>query len=116
VPATADQLTLARSYIGSTETDDVFNERFDRLGPGEPWWVKLTLAIQESIRAQIASLIFDQPTQITVGGDSFNWGSNIKALQDALEAFEDSGGIPDPDLPIGSIGASTARLVRPSVR
>lgn len=110
MPATADQLTVARSYIGTTETDAVFNERYDRLGPSEPAHVKLSLAIEESIRAQLSALIFDQPTQITVGGDSFNWSTNVKALEDALERIQDDP-IADPEEEI-SIGSTVVRLDR----
>lgn len=104
MPATDDELKVARSWIGTTESDNTFNERYDRLG-------SLDSAITESLRAQLAVLVLDQPSSIsTPDGTSASFSANIKALQDLLEDFEGSGGT-------DSVGVtSIARISRPSYR
>lgn len=97
-------MKVARSWIGTTESDATFNERFDRLG-------SLDLAIVESMRAQLAVLTLDQPASLsTPDGTSVNFGANIKALQDLLAEFLDTG------TDIAAMGTSLVRVVRPSYR
>lgn len=86
MPATADELKVARSWIGTTETDDVFNERYDRLG-------SLDAAIKESLRTQLAKLILDQPAGLsTPDGLNVQFGENIRTLSARLAEFSSEGG------------------------
>jgi hypothetical protein len=119
MPATSDQLTVARSWIGTSEEDATFHERYDRHAaaePGQAPHVSLSLAIEESLRAQLAAMILDQPSQISTGGDSFGYGDNIRALQKHIENFVAQGGIPDPDLVDSITGPSVARVHRTDLR
>lgn len=104
MPATSDELTVARSWIGSVaaESDIVFNERYDRLG-------SLDLAIEESLRSQLA--IFNEPPAFLrlPSGLQVDFSSNIKLLQDQLKIFLATGGT------TGGIPA-ISRLVRPDYR
>jgi hypothetical protein len=103
MPASEDELKVARSWIGTTETDDVFNERYDRLG-------SLDDAIAESMRAQLAVLLMDQPASLsTPDGTSVNFGKNIDAMTARLQEFLDTGGS-------DSIDTSIAKIHRPSYR
>lgn len=82
---TEGQVKLARSWIGNTETVEVLQERFSRLGT-------LDLAITESLRAQLAALTMDAPGQFaTPSGYSQNTNENIRAITAALEEFLSSG-------------------------
>lgn len=104
MPATSDELTVARSWIGTTEDDATFNERYDRLG-------SLDDAIAESLRAQLAVLILDQPSSVsTPDGTSVNFAANIKALQERLTEFLDDGGTD------AASTTSIARIARSSYR
>lgn len=117
MPASPDQLTVARSWIGTSEEDSVFQERYDRLAvPGRAPHVVLSMAIEESLRAQLAEMILDQPSQISTGGDSFGFGDNIRALMAHIDKFVAQGGIPDPDLVDSITGPSVGRLHRPDLR
>lgn len=82
MPATADDLTLARSWIGTWETDDAFNERFDRLN------ADLDAAVAESLRAHLSSLV-SQASSITVEDISLSFSQNIIALEKLIETFRD---------------------------
>lgn len=104
MPATSDELKVARSWIGTTEDDDTFNERYDRLG-------SLDDAIAESLRAQLAVLVLDQPAQVsTPDGTSVGFAANIKALQESLAEFIDEGGTDEAST------TSIARITRTSYR
>jgi hypothetical protein len=104
MPTTTDQMKVARSWIGTTEDDATFNERYDRLG-------SLDLAIAESLRAQLAVLVLDQPSSLaTPDGTSVNFAANIKALQDNLAQFLDTGGTDE------TTSTSIARISRTSYR
>lgn len=119
MPATPDQLTVARSWIGTSELDATFQERYDRLAlaaPGVAAHIVLSRAIEESLRAQLAVMILDQPSQISTGGDSFGFGDNIRALTAHIDNFISQGGIPDPDLVDLITGPGVARLYRPDRR
>lgn len=103
MPATADELKVARSWIGNTETDAEFNERYDRLG-------SLDSAIEESMRAQLAVMVLDQPGSVaTPDGTSVNFGKNIDALRANLEDFLDSGGA-------SGLSTSITKIVRSDYR
>lgn len=95
-----DELIVARSWIGTTEDEDVFIERCERLG-------SLDSAIVESLRAQLASLVLDSPASVsTPSGLSINQSENIKALQASLEEFLSIGGtdgIQEEDVSSGSM-------------
>lgn len=117
MPASADELKVARSWIGTVEADATFQERFDRLAvPGETSIATLNRAIEESLRAQLAVLVLDQPGQLSTGGNSFNWSANIKFLGEWLEEFIQSGGVPDPDAGTSLSGVGVARLYRRDIR
>jgi len=104
MPTTPDEMKVARSWIGTTEDDATFNERYDRLG-------SLDSAITESLRAQLAVLVLDQPASIsTPDGTSVQFAANIKALQENLALFLDEGGTEVAD------NTSIARISRPSYR
>lgn len=91
--------------MGTSESDAIFNERFDRLGT-------LDLAIVESLRAQLAVLTLDQPSSITTpDGTSASFSENIKTLQKTLANFIDIGSEGDE-----SLGSSIRQIVRPSYR
>ena len=110
MPPTADELTVARSWIGTTETDAVFNERFDRIyalviNPNDTARREraLNLAIEESLRAQLAVLTLDQPASMSAEGNSVNYQQNIISLQQNLTRFTDTK---------GSMTASVGKLHR----
>lgn len=109
MPTTPEQLKTARSWIGESETSDIFNERFDRLG-------SLDLAIVESLRSQIGVLESDQPASFGLpSGLNASFSSNITELKDTLEKFIAGGGTPeDPTALPGSL--KIVRLVRPDYR
>lgn len=104
MPATTDELTYARSYIGTTETDDEFNERVDRLALAYPERADaLDAAIEESIRAQLSSMLLDGPAQASApGGVSYSQGANIQTLAQQLTEFRKS----------STRGVRVGRLVR----
>ena len=106
---TDGEWVLVRSWIGTTEEDAVFQERYDRLGT-------MDRAIIESLRAQLAAMVLDQPSSIsTPDGLSVQFGENIRALRETLKAFINSGGT--DTLPEESVGgANVTRLERPSYR
>jgi hypothetical protein len=113
MPLTSDQLTLARSWIGNTEEDDVFGERFDRLGTLYGFNERtLDRAIEESLRAQLAVLTLDQPTSVTVGDLSLSFGQNLIALQSTLKDFLAKGGTAGAAETAGSGGFTVAKLYR----
>lgn len=106
---TDGEWVLVRSWIGTTEEDAVFQERYDRLGT-------MDRAIIESLRAQLAAMVLDQPSSIsTPDGLSVQFGENIRALRETLKAFINSGGTDTlPEEGVG--GANVTRLERPSYR
>lgn len=89
MPATESELTYARSYIGTTETDDTFNERLDRLSIDiDERADALDAAIEESIRAQLSAMLLDGPAQASApGGVSYSQGANIQTLAQQLSEF-----------------------------
>jgi hypothetical protein len=93
MPATTDELTYARSYIGNTETDDVFNERVDRYAQTYSERADvIDAAIEESLRAQLAALTLDSPGQASLGSISFSNATNIQTLATELKTFRKTGG------------------------
>jgi hypothetical protein len=108
MPPTSDQLTVARSWIGETEDDETFSERFDRLG-------KLDDAIIESMRAQLAVLAFDTPSSLsTPDGLSIQFTENIRALQAQIKSFIAIGGT--DGLPEENLGTNVTQAVRTQSR
>jgi hypothetical protein len=104
MPASESELKVARSWIGTSEDDATFNERYDRLG-------SLDSAITESLRAQLAVLVLDQPASIsTPDGTSASFASNIQALQEQLKLFLEVGS------DIESLAPSVVKIFRPSYR
>jgi hypothetical protein len=88
---TPEELTLARSWIGNTETEDVFAERYDRLKGS------IDAAILESLRAQLAVMTLDGPSYIsTPDGMRIQYVANITAIQDTIKRFISMGGT-DPN-------------------
>lgn len=105
MPATDDELTYARSYIGTTETDDTFNERVDRLAlMYDERGDVLDAAIEESMRAQLSAMMLDGPAQASApGGISYSQGANIQTLAQQLTEFRQGASIR---------GVHVGRLVR----
>jgi hypothetical protein len=88
MPVSQSELTVARSWIGNTEEESVFNERFDRLLPdAEDRDQALGMAIEESLRAQLNAMVLDQPATFSVPGVSASYGENIRTLKENLESF-----------------------------
>lgn len=81
---TADQLALARSWIGIWETDEEFEARFDRLAD-------LDESILESIRAHRAYLV-DRASSTQVEDISVSYIENIRALDRIVTEFQAVGG------------------------
>lgn len=106
---TSGEWVLVRSWIGTTEQDATFQERYDRLG-------SLDLAIIESLRAQLAAMTLDQPSSVsTPDGLSVQFGENIRALRETLKSFISTGGT-DALAEDGAGGANVTRVERPSYR
>ncbi len=94
---TADELTVARSWIGTTEEAATFNERFDRLYANIVVTVSqsdtvrrsdaLSLAIEESIRSQLSAMTLDQPSSASAEGNSYSNVQNMVVLKEILEKF-----------------------------
>lgn len=104
MPTTDEQWTVAQSWIGTTETRVTFDERYDRLD-------SLDEAIKESMRAQLAVLVFDQPAGVGLSsGDNFQFGENIRTIRENLAKFEDEGGTESGGAP------RTYRRYRPTPR
>ena len=111
MPASEDELNYARSYIGTIETEDVFNERVDRLSDFyDERSDVINAAIEESMRAQLHSMMLDQPGQASVGSVSYSNGANIQTMANELQDFQKSSGI--GLVPLGSTKLTMARLVR----
>lgn len=109
MPVTTAEMSVARSWIGTTETDDVFNERFDRLLLNPPvstptarcGWMgstslpidqqraqALNYAIEESLRSQLSTMTNDGPAAASAeGAGSYNQAPNISALRKMWEEF-----------------------------
>lgn len=98
MPTTADELTYARSWIGTTEEDDIFNERFDRYyeeaihsgslnTDSERRAGALNYAIEESIRSQLMSMTLDGPSSASAEGNSYSNAQNLINLQQNLKTF-----------------------------
>jgi hypothetical protein len=100
---TADDWALVRSWIGSKETDEVFQERYDRLGAIDP-------AIEESMQAQLSAMIFNRDASVTVEDIQVSSAENIKALTKLIDDFKAQGGT-DPDDGLGG-GMVTTKLAR----
>lgn len=107
MPATPDELSVARSWIGAAESDSVFDERYDRLG-------SLDLAISESLRSQIQALIAE-PTSVSLpSGLSVSFAENIRALERRLKEFLSMGGTEEDDTPLQ--GTQVTKLSRADYR
>jgi len=106
---TEGEWVVVRSWIGTTEEEEVFQERYDRLND-------LDAAIIESLRAQLSTMILDQPSSIsTPDGLSLQYGENIRTLREHLNKFISQGGTDAlPESGVG--GANVTRMERPSYR
>jgi hypothetical protein len=99
MPTTTDELALARSYIGTTETDDDFNARFDRLYAEITTANSDTLrrsqalraATEESLRAQLASMTLDGPGSASAEGMAYSNGQNMIELDKLLSSVVNKG-------------------------
>lgn len=108
MPVTEAELILARSWIGNTETEDVFNERYDRLD-------SLDAAILESMRAQLSAMVFDQPSGLsTPDGLNLQYGQNIQTLRDMIKTFIAAGGTVEDET--GPSGPGLVKLERVDYR
>lgn len=109
MPTTADELIVARSWIGNTETQSAFDERFDRhfleLGDREG---SLESAIEESLRAQLQAMVLDRPASMSLpGGISASFGENMRILKENLEKFTAT---------VGSGSVKISQLIREETR
>ncbi len=95
---TDDDWAVAQSWIGTKETREVFDERFDRLGSRD-------LAVQESLRAQLAVLTGNPASFSLPSGLSVSQGENIRALREQLTKITDLIGA-------GPTGVVVNKLVR----
>lgn len=103
---TAEQLTVARSWIGTKETEIVFTERFDRLGSLDP-------AILESMRAQLTMMTLN-PSSVTLDdGTSFSFtASELRKNIAEFLAIGGTDGLPDE----GGPGKNVTQLNRKVAR
>lgn len=95
MPATEAELTYARSYIGNTEADDVFNERVDRLDSTVEFDTRddlISAGIEESLRAQLAAFATDGPSQVSLGSMSQGTSGNLSSLAAMLKDFKNTKG------------------------
>ncbi len=87
-------MPVVRSWVGTSESDESINERYDRLGTVDE-------TIIESLRSQIAAMTLDAPAQLTdSSGFSVNYSANITALNKTLNDFINRGGtdgLPDEE-------------------
>ena len=80
---TSEQETVVRSWVGTTVSIDVLNERFERLE-------SLNATVAEELQSQLAELIA-QPAQISLpSGLSIQTSQNITALQQLIIKFQNS--------------------------
>lgn len=78
---TSDEETVVRSWVGTTVSIDVLNERHDRLGT-------LNGVVLEELRAQLTELS-SQPSSLTLpSGLSVQITQNITELQQRIKMFE----------------------------
>lgn len=99
-------MKVARSWIGTSESDAIFNERFDRL------LSNLDAAIVESLRSQLAVFVLDRPASVgTPDGTTVNFAENIKALREQLALFTEVGGAAEV-----ALNASIAKITRSQYR
>lgn len=114
ITMTADELNYARSWIGTTEDDDTFLERFDRqyrmaasahtfASDNAQRTYALNLAVEESMRAQLSVFVFDGPSSASADGDSYSNTTNMTTLRENIKEFKDLK---------GSGQAGVTRLVR----
>jgi hypothetical protein len=89
MPTTDNQWAYAQSWIGQVATQAAFDDVYDRLRPqASTDDAGVDLAIEETMRAQLAALVNDQPSSITVpGGLSVNFVTNITTLREMLQKF-----------------------------
>jgi len=108
MPTTDDELIIARSWIGESEDQEVFDERFDRHFLLLADRIEaLNSAIEESLRAQLAVMTLDQPSSASAEGISYSNVQNIVTLRENLEKFEASK---------GSGKAAVTKLIRKQTR
>lgn len=108
MPVTEAELNYARSYIGLKETESVFNERVDRLQLQHTERNDaIDAAIEESLRAQLATMTLDRPGSASVGSVSYSQQANIQEAQKMLEEFRTG---------LSTGGLQTGHLVRPRTR
>ena len=88
MPLTTEQLSVVRSWVGSTPTDVVLNERYTRL-------LSLDAVVRESLRTQLSGLLA-QPGNITLpSGLSITTQANITSLQSMIKEFENAPSLDD---------------------
>lgn len=99
MPVTSRELIYAQSFIGTTETSDAFNGRFDAhlnevVGEGsldtdtQRRKEALHRAIEESLRAQLSAFTLDQPSSASASGKSYSNVQNLVTLQKELQNFQ----------------------------
>lgn len=88
MPTSSAEFRLAQTWVGSKETQEVFDERVDRLLPesGEQP-TAINSAIEESLREQLAIMVLNRPSSMSVEGVSISYAANIVALREQLKRF-----------------------------
>ena len=89
MPLTDEELRAVRSWVGESVTDEVLNERYDRLGD-------IDAAVEEELRSQAVALS-QRPSNLALpSGLSVAFGQNMTLAEDRLKQFKASGGIGTP--------------------
>jgi hypothetical protein len=82
-----NDMKVVRSRVGDGPSDEVLDERYDRLGSVDE-------VIRETLAARLASLL-DRPDTFNVPGEyGESRGGQIKALQDELAGGATASGVP----------------------
>lgn len=88
MPLSQGEMTYARSWIGVSEADQTFLERFERHYAVNQDQVRdLARAIEESMRSQLTALTA-QPSSVSLpGGLTVSTSANLTALREAIKEF-----------------------------
>jgi hypothetical protein len=83
---TPEELAAARAWIGTEETDQALEARYERLG-------SLDAAVEECLRQQYTELL-ETPGNLSLpSGLSVTFQANMQGLEKLLKEFKASGGI-----------------------
>jgi len=88
MPTTSVEFAWAKAWIGENEAKTVFDERFDRLTPTYSDRDRcLKISTEESLRSQLAKMVNDAPSSVSVDGVSVSYVTNITTLRENLASF-----------------------------